>query len=141
MLKSDSLSGTKSEKEWLIVNAHGNTDAFSGRNADQLYNELRSKGLTNKRFDRIYLMACNVGEQAQDNSIISNFANSFNQKVLQDSETAGIGVYAPRGTLTYTVSRTQSGVNTIVKVTRVYVVDDRTNDEYSLETGISKVMF
>lgn len=139
MLKGDSLSGSKSEKEWLIINAHGNRDTFSGRNAEQLYTELRGKGLTNKRFDRIYLMACNVGEQAQDNSIINTFAKDFYQPIYQNDETAGIAVYAPRGVLTYVIDRTPNSGVTVVKVTRVYVADG--NVEYPLETGLSRVMF
>ena len=140
MLKNDSLSGSKSEKEYLIVNAHGNIASFSGRDAEQLYNELRNKGLTNKRFSRIYLMACNVGEQAQDNSIIDNFAKEFNQQVLMNNETAGIGVYAPRGTLTYSISNTLMNGENVVKVTRVYIVDNMDHAEYTLDTGLLKVM-
>src|SRR5262245_20566892 len=83
MLKSDALSGSKSDKENLIVNSHGNREVigYLGNDADAFFEELLGKGLTNKRFKAIYLMACKAGEQAQDNSILQNFAKSFNRRI------------------------------------------------------------
>ncbi|HKQ92233.1 MAG TPA: hypothetical protein VJZ77_16355 [Blastocatellia bacterium] len=137
-LKSDSLAGgNEKEKETLVINAHGNTDAFSGKDAETLFNELLSKGLTNKRFESIYLMACNVGEQAQDNSILHNFAKAFDGKVRFHANTKGIKVYAPRGILRYDIytEKAENPLLTLWRVRRVYIVGDK-GEEYSLKEGL-----
>jgi len=139
-LGSDSLSGSnEKDKEKLIINAHGNRDAFNGKAAAELFNELVSKGLTNKRFGAIYLMACNVGEQAQDNSILQNFAKDFNRQVRTHPNTKEIKVYAPRGILSYVIDTEQAGNLTKWKVRRVFIAG---NDgmEYSLKEGLLLVM-
>jgi hypothetical protein len=140
-LNGDSLAGgNEKEKETLIINAHGNTDSFSGRDADALFDELLSKGLTNKRFESIYLIACNVGEQAQDNSILHNFAKAFNGKVLTHPNTKGIKVYAPRGIVTYDIypEKIENTLATAWKVRRIYIAGND-GKEYSLQEGLSLV--
>jgi hypothetical protein len=136
MLKSDALSGSKSKKEKLIVNGHGNRDVigYLGNDAEAFFADLLGKGLTNERFDSIYLMACKAGEQAQDNSILQNFAKEFGRCVQINEKTTGIKVYAPRGTLTYSVVNEQVSGQTVPKVTRIYV--DTPEKEYELNEGL-----
>lgn len=135
MLPADGLSaksGTKGEK--LIVNAHGNTNSFRGKDAQELFQILLGKGLTKQRFGSIYLIACNVGEQAQDNSIVQNFARDFAHRIRIDDRTSGIKVYAPRGVVTYTtVTRTTEGQQ-YKEVTGIVV---RTPEkDYQLDEGL-----
>jgi hypothetical protein len=89
-------------------------------------------------------MACNVGEQAQDNSIVENFAKSFHRCVTQDDGAAGIAVYAPRGVLVYEMGNVRIGQTSEFKkaVTRIYVLCENRGqrEEYTLETGLNRVM-
>jgi hypothetical protein len=144
MLKEGALSGSKSSKEKLIVSYHGSRETLAGKSAEELFGIFLSKGLTNKRFEAVYLMACNVGEQAQDNSIIDNFAKDFRRCVTQNDGTAGIVVYAPRGVLVYEIGDERIGETSEFKkkVRRIYVICENNGqrEEYTLETGLMQVM-
>jgi hypothetical protein len=137
MLADDEL-GAKSgvSNQTLIINAHGNQDSFQGFSADDLFAILRGKGFCRERWQNIYLIACKVGLQEQDNSVLSNFARDFNRLVQTTPETSGMKVYAPRGTVRYTgrhVKEVGNGQQTI-EFTGVCVHTDER--DYPLSEGL-----
>ncbi len=133
MLAGDALSASNSDRgKDLIVNSHGNKDTFAGFNAQGFYQTLVSKGFGSGSFNSIYLMACQVGEQAQDNSIYGNFARDLHRVFIQNGIEAKI--YAPRGTLTYDVVEKQASGQRYWEVVRMYIKSPE--KDYTLKEGI-----
>lgn len=133
MLSGTALSAANSERgDSLYVNSHGNRSVFAGYDAQQFFDLLEAKGFENGAFDSLYLLACSVGEQAQDNSILNNFARDLHRIFV----TSGIDIklYAPRGTLTYSVrTETKSGQSYLV-VTDIFIASPERN--YPLREGL-----
>jgi hypothetical protein len=141
MLKDGELAADKrksSSKEKLIVSAHGNVwnIGYAGNGPQALYKLLTDKGLTNERFEAIYLMACNVGLQRQDNSVLENFATEFKRLVTINPPTAGIKVYAPRGFLSYAIVEKQVSGQTVIVVTEISVQTEPAERSYPLKEGL-----
>jgi len=137
MLEDGSLGGKGSEN--LIVSGHGNQNNFGavGITGDKLFATFKEKGLTKKRFAKIYLMGCNVGLQAQDNSVVENFAKDFARCVNTDEDTAGIKVYAPRGILTFTMEDKIVSGQTVKTATAINVACPEKT--YTLSEGLTLV--
>ncbi len=102
MLSGTDLATTNQNRgKNLVVNSHGNDNTFADKSAKQFYADLVAKGFSAQSFEKIYLIACSVGVQAQDNSIVRNFARDLFTIFQQNGVTAKI--YAPRGVVTYKV--------------------------------------
>jgi hypothetical protein len=137
MLEDGALGGKGSEN--LIVSGHGNQNNFgaAGITGDKLFATFQEKGITKKRFAKIYLMGCNIGLQAQDNSVVDTFAKAFAHCVNINEETAGIKVYAPRGILTFTMEDKIVSGQTVKTATDINVkCPERT---YPLSEGLTLV--
>lgn len=100
-LLNGAITTRKPKKERLILNSHGNQNNFAGLTAKQLFDKLVQQGVDKDRFSAIYLVACNCGLQAQDNSVAQTFANDFAHLVKTNQNTSAIKIYAPRGLITY----------------------------------------
>ncbi|MFD1743860.1 hypothetical protein ACFSE1_00125 [Rhizobium helianthi] len=99
-LDTDEMTPENSKRgEDLVFVTHGNTHKFGGHDAEAFFELLQSKGFQNGSFEKIYLIACQAGAQAQDNSILDNFARSF-WDVLR-SNYFDVKLYAPRGTVVF----------------------------------------
>ena len=125
--KSNTARGTR-----LVLNSHGNVTTFADLAPDAFLHALQAKGFAAGSFDEVWLMACQVGNQNQTNTISNNFARDF--KHLLATNGIGSKVYAPRGTLTYQFHvESKSGQN-------FYVVDAMTiacpERNYSLSEGV-----
>src|SRR5262249_1335732 len=122
MLEDGALGGKGSEN--LIVSGHGNQNNFGaiGITGDKLFATFLDKGTTKKTSAKIYRMGCNVGQLAQDNSIVETFARDFARCVNTTEETAGIKVYAPRGILSFTMEDKIVSGETVKTATAVNVV-------------------
>lgn len=100
MLANDAFSRQKLGKDdVLVINSHGDRGVFAGYDANAFFTKLVSKGLVNGSFKEIYLAACLVGEQAQNNSIHDNFARDLKRIFINNK--IEVKLYAPRGFLTY----------------------------------------
>jgi hypothetical protein len=85
-------------KETLVISGHGNQHQIGIYTAVQIVEKLKTNGFSAERFDKVYLMNCDVGLQDQMNTITDNFARQF-KRALGNDNTQGIDVYAPRGTI------------------------------------------
>jgi hypothetical protein len=130
--KSNTSRGTK-----LVINSHGNVDTFADLSAKAFYDKLVGKGFQNGAFQSLYLIACDVGQQDQKNTIVSNFARDLNLLLKQNQ--VDIALYAPRGVVTYAAKTvTQSG-QSFYQVTGIAV--HTPERDYPLDEGMLKVMF
>jgi len=137
MLDKAAMSPTTTDRgDTLVINSHGNGSVFAGYDAQQFFDELVSKGFANGSFEKVYLMACNVGEQAQDNSILNNFAKAL--KPILNMNGIDVKLYAPRGTLTYRVKTEQASGQTYYKVTGMFIRSPERN--YPLSEGMLLVV-
>ncbi len=132
------LTGTK---EKIIISGHGNADEFMDRTATELYNYLVSKGLNDERFDKLYLLGCDLGAAAQDNSITQNVLRDFGRAVKTGGAAPNLKVYGPRGRVSWTISsKTESLLTTYtvddvrIKVKRA--VDNVVLEDYSFDAGL-----
>lgn len=99
-LDEDEMTPKNSKRgEDLVFVTHGNTHEFGGYSAEKFFELLQGKGFQDGSFKKIYLIACQAGAQAQDNSILDNFARSF-WDVL-NSNYFDVKLYAPRGTVVF----------------------------------------
>ncbi len=138
MLAADSLARTNAQRgDTLVVNSHGNDKVFAGYDAAAFFQQLASKGFAAGSFKSLYLMACKVGAQAQDNSILNNFAKDL--KRLLNENGIEINVYAPRGLLSYSLQEEQKEGQTFYKVARMYIGSPER--EYTLAEGLLLVTF
>lgn len=137
MLDKTALApGNKSRGDKLIVNSHANAKAFAGYSPQQFLDQLISKGFAKGSFPEVYLMACNVAKQAQDNSIYDNFAKEL--KRLLNISGIAVKLYATRGYLTYAVEEKQASGQTFYRVTDMYIQSPERN--YPLKEGLLLVM-
>lgn len=137
MLSADSLAKTNAKRgDILVVNSHGNGKVFAGYDAVAFFAQLTAKGFTDGSFKSLYLMACKVGVQAQDNSILDNFAKDLNR--LLNINGIEIKVYAPRGLLSYILKEVRKDGQTFYEVTKIYI--GTAEREYPLDEGLLLVM-
>lgn len=137
MLDASALSpANKSRGDTLIINSHGNGGIFGGYTPQQFYTQLTSKGFTKGSFQAIYLMACSVGVQAQDNSIYDNFAKDL--KRILNTHGIDVKLYAPRGLLGYSVDEKQAHGQTYYEVTDMYIQSPER--KYTLKDGLLLVV-
>jgi hypothetical protein len=137
MLLADSLASTNTKRgDTLVVNSHGNGKVFAGYDAAEFLKQLNSKGFAAGSFKSLYLMACKVGVQAQDNSILYNFAKDL--KGLLNRNGIDIKVYAPRGLLSYSLKEVKKEGQTFYEVTKMYIGSPER--EYTLDEGLLLVM-
>lgn len=137
MLGSTALApSNKSRGDMLVVNSHANAKAFAGYTPQQFFEQLTSKGFAKGSFPAVYLMACSVGKQAQDNSIYDNFAKEL--KRILNMHGIDTKLYAPRGYLAYTVEEKQASGQTYYRVTDMYI--ETTERKYPLKEGLLLVM-
>lgn len=133
MLADNAMATTNAGRgKDLVVNSHGNSKVFAGYSAQQFFDLLLSKGFEQGSFDRLYLMACSVGEQHQDNGLIDNFARDLHRILIG----AGINIklYAPRGYLAYKLhTETKSG-QTYYVVDKTYIKSPER--DYPLSEGL-----
>lgn len=133
MLPENALAPSNRDRgDILVVNSHGNGSEFADYDASGFLEELLGKGLAPGSFKAIYLMACNVGEQAQDNSILNNFAKEL--KGLLKIEGIDVKLYAPRGTLSYWLVTETVDNQEYYRVTDMYIETPERN--YPLEEGL-----
>ena len=137
MLPADALSKANAKRGiQLVINSHGNQDTFADMTPDQLYARLVSKGFQNGAFQSLHLIACNVGQQDQRGTIVSNFAHDLN--LLFKQKLVDIALYAPRGLISYRLqTATQSG-ESFKKV--MAIVIRAPEKDYSLKDGMLRVM-
>lgn len=137
MLPATGLSRQNAARgDILVVNSHGNAGVFAGYTPEQFLEQLRSKGFEEGAFSAVYLMACQVGVQAQDNSILNNFARDLKRLFVTNGITAKL--YAPRGMLSYQLSDRQVSGQTIKEVTDVFIRSPERN--YPLGEGVLLVV-
>lgn len=137
MLPANALApGNRDRGDILVVNSHGDASEFAGYDAPTFLDMLRDKGLMTGSFKAIYLMACDVGEQAQDNSILDNFAKSL--KRLLNAQGIEVKLYAPRGVLCYEVATETSHGQTYYRVTKTYI--HAPERDYPLDQGLLLVV-
>ncbi len=137
MLPATALSKQNAARgDKLVVNSHGNAGVFAGYTPDQFMEQLTSKGFEEGAFPAVYLMACMVGIQAQDNSIYDNFARDLKRLFVGHGITAKL--YAPRGLLSYTVADKQVSGQTVKEVTDIFIRTPERN--YPLSEGVLLVM-
>lgn len=146
-LTADSLKDNRSvlakligTKEKLIISGHGNDQSFMGLTAKNLFDDLRAKGLNHDRFNEIYLLACNIGQAEQDNSIHSNFLRDFGRLTQMNEATKNIKVYGPRGLILWTFSEEIQLGEKFEKVTDVKIIKSVANlpnqESYSFSAGL-----
>jgi len=146
-LTADSLKDNRSflakltnTQEKLIISGHGNDQSFMGWTAKKLFDTLRTKGLNHNRFNEIYLLACNIGQTEQDNSINSNFLKEFGLSVRTNEATSKIKVYGPRGYIAWFFDEEIKLGERFEKITDVKIIKSITNlpnqEEYSFSTGL-----
>lgn len=137
MLDNTALSpANKDRGDTLVINSHGNGKVFAGYDAQQFFDQLSSKGFANESFQAVYLMACKVGEQAQDNSILNNFAKDL--KRILSSHDIDVKLYAPRGILRYKLAEEHASEQTWYKVTEMFIASPERN--YPLSEGMLLVV-
>ena len=132
---------SSSNKEKLIISGHGNSAAFMGYTPLELYEALVSKGLTNERFDSIYLLGCNLGLTAQNNSEQNNFLKKFGALVKsgEHAQLQGIKVYGPRGLIRWYWQIKDSGAFKTYQVTDVKIEIPhlgQLTESYSFDNGL-----
>jgi hypothetical protein len=133
LLGDRSLSTLNKDRgDILVVNAHGNANVFAGFDADQFLGALESKGFGANSFSAIYLMACSVGIQAQDNSIYDNFAKDLQRAM--SGRNISVKLYAPRGVLNYKVHKETKLGQSFYVVDEMYISSPERN--YSLKEGL-----
>jgi hypothetical protein len=98
---SDMAPSNTAHGKRLVVNSHGNVKTFAGMDAATFLAALQAKGFAEGSFNEVYLMACKVGAQDQTNTIAANFAKDLKRLLIGAGITTKL--YAPRGTLRYTV--------------------------------------
>ena len=123
-------NGNRGKK--LVVNSHGNREVFAGFDAESFFAQLESKGFAEGSFDAVYLMACLVGEQAQDGSIYDGFARDLFSVFRSNGITAK--VYAPRGLLTYTIKQVTKDGQQYPEVVDMYI--ETPERRYPLSEGV-----
>jgi hypothetical protein len=127
MAKSNTNRGSN-----LVVNSHGSLTTFARMDAQQFFDALTAKGFQEGSFQAVYLMACEVGQQSQKNSILENFARDLFSLFQQNSIPSKL--YAPRGTLAYDLhSETKLG-QTYWVVDKMYIKTPERN--YPLNEGV-----
>ena len=137
MLEKTAMApANKDRGDTLVINSHGNGSVFAGYKAQAFYDQLASVGFANGSFQKIYLMACDVGEQAQDNSILNNFAKDL--KRILNMHGVDVKLYAPRGTLTYMLKEEQASGQTWYQVTEMFIASPERN--YPLSEGLLLVV-
>lgn len=116
----------------LVVNSHGNRNTFADMDASHFLTTLQAKGFQESSFEAVYLMACKVGQQSQDNSIYDNFARDLFGLFRQHGISAKL--YAPRGLLTYDVHKESKLGQTYWVVDKMYIATPERN--YPLNEGL-----
>ncbi|MEM9619767.1 MAG: hypothetical protein AAF936_17580 [Pseudomonadota bacterium] len=116
----------------LVVNSHGNSSVFAGCDADTFFSMLKGKGFEEGAFTSIYLMACNISEQHQDNRPIDTFAKRLRRLFNEAQITCKI--YAPRGKLSYCLRKEQKSGQAFWVVTKMYIKSPERN--YPLDEGL-----
>lgn len=122
------------ECKTLIISGHGSRDIFMNEGPEQLCVRLIGAGLRADITKEIYLLSCNVGEQAQDNSIPENFARTLKRSL--DNAKLNIKLYAPRGIVKYKNESIEPipGVGERYRYSDVVIAAD--NKEYPLSEGL-----
>ncbi len=119
----------------LVVNSHGNSSIFAGYDGDAFFAQLHAKGFEEGAFDSVYLMACNISEQHQDNHPINTFAKRLRRLFNEANITSKI--YAPRGKLAYRLRKEQKSGQSFWVVTDMYIKSPERN--YPLDEGLMLV--
>ena len=129
---ADMATSNSNRGQNLVVNSHGNIAKFAGMTPEEFFNNLKAKGFGPGSFGSVYLMACQIGKQAQDNSILDNFAKKLRVILNQNGITSKL--YTPRGTLSYRVHEETKSSQTYYVVDEMYIKCPERN--YPLSEGI-----
>jgi hypothetical protein len=129
---TDLAKSNRNRGTTLVVNSHGNNKSFGGMDAQQFFAALQEKGFEDGSFEAVYLMACSVGEQSQDNSIYGGFALDLFR--LFREHTISAKIYAPRGFLTYVYHEERKEQETYYVVDKMYIATPERN--YPLSEGV-----
>ena len=118
------LDQLKGSREILVLNAHGSPATFAGGNGKQVADNLIGLGIAQAGTREVWVAACSVGQQAQDNSQPPTlFIKELYRTLREQPELASIKVYGPRGVLSYGDKRqvdVGSG-QSIIEYGRVYI--------------------
>lgn len=85
----------------LVLNAHGSSRTFNGYDGSEVAQMLVTLGIKEAGTREIWVAACNVGLQSQDNSSPEPFACDLLRQLRIQHE-IDVKVYAPRGKIHYT---------------------------------------
>ncbi|AET92692.1 hypothetical protein BSFA1_53040 [Burkholderia sp. SFA1] len=83
----------------VVLNAHGSSRTFNGYDGSEVAEMLVTLGIKEAGTKEIWVAACDVGHQTQDNSSAEPFATDLLRQLRQRD--VDPSVYAPRGMLTY----------------------------------------
>ncbi|MET0330887.1 MAG: hypothetical protein ABW154_05585 [Dyella sp.] len=118
------LDQLKGSAEILVLNAHGSPATFAGGNGKAVADNLIGLGIAQAGTREVWVAACSVGQQAQDNSQPPTlFIKELYRTLREQPELASIKVYGPRGVLSYGDKRqvdVGSG-QSIIEYGRVYI--------------------
>jgi len=130
-LKDTKLKQLQGYKKRIILNGHGSPRTFRGNDGRTTAKNLLDAGLNDKDTQEIWVCACLVGMQRQDNKqdpeAYGDFSkNSFSREFNQALKNAGlnINVYVPRGWVTYDGAAWKSvgsGEGRVLTLARVYI--------------------
>lgn len=116
------LSELAGDASILVLNAHGNSESFNGQHGEQLAANLLTLGIDAARTREVWVAACCVSEQEQDNSHPpSNLVKELYRHLRE--HLPEIKVYGPRALLSYGDKQLKpvgSGQN-VIEYGRVYI--------------------
>jgi hypothetical protein len=110
---------TFGSKEKLIISGHANNQVFMDRTARELYTFLRDRGLNTDRWDTIYLLGCDIGNQ--EPSTQQSFLRDFGQ-LVKIGIGAALKVKGPCGTIVWTYETTDRGIYKVHRMTDVRII-------------------
>jgi hypothetical protein len=103
--KDKGIANLSGDKSILVLNAHGSPNTFSGMTGEKIAEDLLVAGIQDAGTEEIWVAACNVAQQEQDNTqpptnLIKEMLNTLRQRIPD------IRVYGPRGYIRYSGKQT-----------------------------------
>lgn len=104
----------------LVLNAHGSSRTFNGYDGSDVAGMLVSLGIKDAGTREVWVAACDVGHQTQDNSSPEPFAVDLLRQLRQHG--LDPKVYAPRGNISYRDKSTKTvGVESVIAYGKVVI--------------------